>query len=252
MPGLGTLKVTGVDMNSTAGDGSEQARVKSPINELLFAGGYPVNGIPSTLKIELRNFAVALPSKSDADGLKELIALGYTNVDMSFLLTGGWSEQTNDLMIRELSLRGVEMADLSLTGTIGNVSKDIFDPDQAVASVALMASRIKALDVTINNKGLYERFLAKTAKEEEDDAERLARRPTGWARPWSCHRCSAIRPRPRGSAEAMSRGLSPNRALSLGAKVKDPGGDRRGGLLHPGRSESAAGQARDHRGGRVI
>ena len=173
-PTFGTLKVAGIGIDSSVvGDAGATSRVKSTIKELEFTADKPLNGIPTNVRFGFQNFAVALPAQSDADGIKDLLALGYKNLDVSFLLAGTWNETTSELAVRDLSLQGTDMANLSASGTLGNVSKDVFDPDNAIASVALMGARVKQLDLRVENTGLFERFLAKTAKEEKTTPDAL-------------------------------------------------------------------------------
>ncbi|HEX8416384.1 MAG TPA: hypothetical protein VF641_02155, partial [Methylobacterium sp.] len=51
-----------------------------------------------------------------------------------------------------------------VNGTIGGVGPEVFDPDAAVSSYAMLSATAKALDLTIENGGLFERFIAAQSK----------------------------------------------------------------------------------------
>ena len=90
------------------------------------------------------------------DGLKELAALGYKELDLSWLTAASWNAATNELQLRELSMRGANMGSTNLRATIGGVTKDVFSADNAMAIVALLGATVKNADFRIENGGLVE------------------------------------------------------------------------------------------------
>ncbi|KAB0269516.1 hypothetical protein [Microvirga brassicacearum] len=173
-PTLGTLKLSGIALDTSVnGNGGRTTKLSSTVKEVEFTADQPVNNVPTNLRWAVQNFAVTLPEDSKEDGVKELRALGYRDLDLSFAFAGRWNEAANEIAVTELSLQGKDMATISLTGLFGSVSKEIFDADEAIATVALMGAKAKALDVTLENRGLFERFLAKTAREEKTTPDKL-------------------------------------------------------------------------------
>ncbi|WP_210487596.1 hypothetical protein [Microvirga antarctica] len=231
-PTLGAVKIEGIDIDSltpsvgstfTPGVPGKTNKVRSAIRSIEFLADQPVNGIPTNLRFALQNLTVALPATSEADGLKDLLALGYKNVDMSFAMAGQWSEGSGEFNLRDLSFQGADMANLALSGSLGNITKDVFDPDTAVATVAFMAARIKSLDLRLENKGLFERFIAKTAKEEKTTPESL-RQTYGMG-------AAIVVPSLIGNSEqasrlsqAIARFVAKPGLLMISAKTKDPSG----------------------------
>lgn len=183
IPTIGTMHISGLDIDipdtdkgSDKSKGKSQAkpeRVKATLKDFEITADQPRNAVPSNIRIGLQNLAIALPPNSKEDGIRDLLDLGYKTLDMSFLVAAAWNEAKEEIAVSELSFQGKDMGSISLTGLFGNVSKDIFSPDTALATVALVSARAKTLDITVENKGLFERFLTKTAKEEKTTPEAL-------------------------------------------------------------------------------
>ena len=183
IPTLGTMHVSGLDIDIPDTDSDKgrtkgkskgkPERVKATLKDLEITADQPRNAVPSNIRIGLQNLAIALPPNSKEDGIRDLLDLGYKNLDMSFLLAAAWNEAKEEIAVSELSFQGKDMGSISISGLFGNVSKDIFSHDTALATVALVSARAKTLDIVVENKGLFERFLAKTAKEEKTTTEAL-------------------------------------------------------------------------------
>jgi hypothetical protein len=175
IPTIGTLRLSGVEIDGLSKDGAEKKpeRVDVKIGDFEFTADKPVNGIPTNIRIEQKNASITLPSNSSDDLITELLALGYQTMDGSFVVAANWNEATSEIVLKEISLRWQDMGTLVLTGLLGNVDKDIFNADTAIASVALMGAKAKSLDITVENKGLFERYLAKAAKEQKTSPEAL-------------------------------------------------------------------------------
>lgn len=175
VPTLGTVRLSGFSIDGTTDDKGKKVKVQAALKGFELTADKPVNAIPTNIRIGLQNFTMALPSKSTDDGIKELVALGYKTIDVSLLAAATWNEANSEIVLSEVSVQGEEMGTVTLTGRIGNAGKDLFNPDTVLATVALAAANAKALDVTVENKGLFERYMAKTAKEQKTTPEALRR-----------------------------------------------------------------------------
>lgn len=176
-PVLGSLRFSGIDIDALSrGEGnSRPERVKLTLAGLEVTADKPVNSVPTNIRFGVQNLAMTLPSNSKEEGIKQLMDLGYKAVDMSFAVSATWNEATNEIAFKEAFVQGGDMGSVSLTGTIGNVTKDVFTPDTATATLALMNAKAKSLDVVVENKGLFERYLAKAAKDQKTTPENLRR-----------------------------------------------------------------------------
>jgi len=165
IPTLGTLRITDLDIDAPASEDRPDERMRVALGLMEVTADKPVNGIPTNIRFEQRNLSASLPDESDDELVQELRALGYKSIDGSFVMAATWSEASHEIAIKELSLDSKDMGSLRLTGLIGNVSPDLFSPDEAVASAALIGAKAKAASAVIENRGLVERYLEKAAKE---------------------------------------------------------------------------------------
>lgn len=122
----------------------------------------PRDGIPTMARLTLDGLAFPVPA--DAAGLAPLAALGYKDVNLSGVLDSSWNEEAREVSIRELSVSGKEMGNAKLTATLGGIGREVFNPDAAISSLALLGATAKALALTVENSGLFERFVADQAK----------------------------------------------------------------------------------------
>jgi hypothetical protein len=135
--------------------------------------GAQKDGIPTALKLTLDGLSMPISPRETRDGLKDIAALGYKGVDLSAGIEGAWSEARNEFAISNISFAGVDMGTLTLSGLLGNISKDVFSGDTALAQVALLGASAKKLDIKVQDKGLFARVLEREAKAKKKSAEDL-------------------------------------------------------------------------------
>jgi len=173
IPTLGTLRVSDLDVDVLKKESKTSERVKLTVKDVEVTADRPVNGIPTNVRLAMRNGVIPVVSGSNDDALRELAALGYKSIDTSYAVSATWNEASSEIALKEVSLEVLDMGSLSLTGTIGQVSKDLFSADQATAAAALIGAKAKAARVTLEDRGLLTRYLAKAAKEQKTKPENL-------------------------------------------------------------------------------
>lgn len=142
-------------------------RIKMAIGAIDLKAGNIVDDIPTELGARVDHFAMALPAGTDKDGLKELRAMGYEALDLSFALDAAWAPDKQELAVKTLSFNGKDMGAVTLSALLGNVTKDIFSSDEAIQQVALMSATAKRLSFAVENGGIFERFLEQEAKKQK-------------------------------------------------------------------------------------
>ena len=223
VPTLGTLRLQGVSIDGVTDDEGKKVKVQAGLKGFELTADKPVNAIPTNFRIGLQNLTMALPSSSTDDAIKELVALGYKNIDVSLLAAATWSEAASEIALSEVSFQGQEMGNISLTGRIGNVGRDLFNADTAIATVALVGAKAKALDLTVENKGLFERYLAKSAKEQKTTPESL-RRTYAAAAAFVVPAMIGSSEQAQALSQAIARFIAKPGKLSVNATPKDPSG----------------------------
>ncbi|MGF9758321.1 hypothetical protein AAII07_24270 [Microvirga sp. 0TCS3.31] len=223
VPTLGTLRLSGFSIDGTTEDEGKKVKVQAALKGFELTADKPVNAVPTNLRIGLQNLTLALPSNSTDDGVKELVALGYKNIDLSLLAAATWNEATKEISLSEVSAQGQEMGSIVLKGLIGNAGKDLFDADTAIATVALAGTKAKALDVVVENKGLFERYMAKAAKEQKTTPEAL-RRTYGAAAAFVVPAMIGDSEQAQVLSQAIARFIAKPGKLTVNATPKDPSG----------------------------
>lgn len=183
VPLIGHARLEAIDIDVPAtGDEAEggkkqrtaktDERIRINVGAIDLRAANLVDDIPTEFGARVDSFAMALPSGTDKDGFKELRAMGYEALDLSFAFDGAWSPDRQEFDIKTLSLRGKDMGTVTVSGLLGNITKDVFSSDEAVQQVALMAATAKRLSLAVENAGIFERFIeqeAKKAKRKADD-----------------------------------------------------------------------------------
>jgi hypothetical protein len=174
-PSTGSLRVSDIAFEQVGPGPAADSPGSFAIGTVEITADKPVDDLPSELRFGLRDIGFAVPAAEDAGALKDLAQLGYKRVDASLGIAARWDESRQEILLRDFSLRSPTMGDIAMSGVIGNVSRDAFNPDSAIALVALASAKAKSLDITVDNRGLYERILERQAKRERRSTEDLRR-----------------------------------------------------------------------------
>ncbi|WP_201860956.1 hypothetical protein [Microvirga soli] len=223
VPTLGTLRLSGFSIDGTTEDEGKKVKVQAALKGFELTADKPVNAIPTNLRIGLQNLTMTLPSKSTDDGVKELTALGYKNIDVSFLAAAIWNESAKEIALKEVSVQGQDMGSLSLTGTIGNVTQDLFSADEATAAAALIGAKAKSADIVVEDKGLLGRYLIQAAKEQKTTPEAL-RTIYASAAPFVVSSMIGNSEQASTLGQAIGRFIAKPGKLTLNAQPKNPSG----------------------------
>jgi hypothetical protein len=225
IPTLGTIRVSGVDFDvpneKAKTPGAENIRFG--IRDMEITADKPINGIPSNLRFAVDNFTFAIPADAKEDGLRELAAMGYRLLDVSFGTAASWSEPGSEVVLREVSVRGADMGSAVLRGVIGNVGKDVFNVDPAVAMVALIGATARNVELRIENNGLFERLLGEQAKKQNKSADDL-RREYGMAAAIVIPQLLGNSSAAKTLGQAVARFVAKPGRLTISARAKNGGG----------------------------
>jgi hypothetical protein len=225
IPTLGTLRVSGLDFDvpneKATTPGAENIRFG--LKDMEITADKPLNGIPTNLRLALDNFTFAIPADAKEDGLRELAAMGYKALDMSFATAANWNEPGNEVLLREVSVRGTDMGSVVLRGVIGNVSKDVFNVDPAIAMVSLIGATARSVELRVENNGLFERLLAQQAKQQNKPADDL-RREYGMAAAVAVPALLGNTPSAKSIGQAVARFVAKPGRLIISARPKDAAG----------------------------
>ncbi|KQQ13360.1 hypothetical protein ASF53_12925 [Methylobacterium sp. Leaf123] len=126
--------------------------------------GPPKDGVPTETRFTLTGLTMPASAVEGVPGLGSLGLYGYRDLDLDATADTTWSEDKRELSFKGLSLSGKNMGRLHLAATLGGIGPEVFDPDAAVSGFAMLSATAKALDLTLENGGLFERFIDAQAK----------------------------------------------------------------------------------------
>jgi hypothetical protein len=224
LPTFGEIRVAGVAVASRhSSAGLDGGSGHFSISSIELGASEPLNGIPTSVRIAVDGLVAALPRESDEEGIKTLLDLGYASLDVSFASATSWNPSSRDLVLRDLTFNVAGMGSFTVRGVLGNVSSEAFGTDTALATVALMESTLRNLDMTLVNGGLLDRILEREARQRGKAVEAVRREYAAAV--------SIALPAFLGSSEqaraltgAAARFLAKPGRLTVSARAKDPQG----------------------------
>jgi hypothetical protein len=222
IPELGTFAIRDVDIRTPARKGTP-APTRLGLKTMEISATEPINGIPTALRIALDRLTMDIPPSTSENGLKDLIALGYKDVDVSMGFEARWREADNDLSIGNVSVQGVNMGGIVLRGTVGNVTRDVFAGDATMAQIALFGATVKQVALTIDNRGLFERVIDREARKQKKTHDQL-RKELGGAAQMMIPAFLGSTPSARAVAAAVAKFVARPNRLVVTAKAKNPMG----------------------------
>jgi hypothetical protein len=225
VPTLGTMRFSGLDfdMPNETSSAPKPENIRFKVKDIELTADKPVNGIPTNLRMAVEGLAFVVPANSEEDGLKDLAAMGYRTLELSFATAASWNEPGNELVVREVSVRGADMGSLLLRGVLANVGRDVFNPDSAIAMTALVGATARNLDLTVENKGLFERLVAQEARKQKKSPEDL-RREYGIAAAIAIPSMLGSSATAKAVGQAVARFVAKPGRLNISARTKDPAG----------------------------
>ncbi|WP_112664246.1 hypothetical protein [Microvirga flavescens] len=225
VPTIGTVRISGlaIEARGKAEKNKKPDPIKASVEEIELTADKPMNGVATNVRFGIKHYAMALPAGSKEEGIKDLLDLGYKDIDLSFLISSAWDEARNQIEIRDLFFDGKDIGQVSLRGTLGNVSKDVFHADTAVASVALLAAKAKSVELFIENKGLFDRYIAKEAKDQKTKPEAV-RRNYGMAAAVLVPSLIGNSQKAQLLSQTIAKFIAKPGRLTIKAQAKDPAG----------------------------
>jgi len=137
-------------------------------------GGIPPEGKPAHTTLALDNLTIDLSALKDKD-VKSITDMGYSKLDVSSRVEMTWQPDTEKLTVNDISVTGVDMGKVKVTGLLDNVNKDFFSGDATAMQAAALGALIKQVELTVENNGLFERAVAVQAKTQGKSAEDIKR-----------------------------------------------------------------------------
>lgn len=223
-PRATTLSLKGAALDAPdpkSGPGSRRTRLA--LREMEFATDGPLDGPPADARFAIAGLTLPVPADSPPEALKAFAEMGYQALDVSFTGATHWDAAASELSLSEFSLSGQGMGAMSLTGVLGRVGKEAFDPDPAVSLVALLGATAKTFRVTVSNGGLVDRMVADQAAKRGKSPDEL-RRDLGSMAAVGIPPMLGNGPGAQAIGGALARFIAKPGKLTISARAKDAGG----------------------------
>ncbi|PZO01625.1 MAG: hypothetical protein DCF30_06900, partial [Hyphomicrobiales bacterium] len=163
IPTLGTMRLAGLSVDAPPMLPGGQP-IKIGLGTFELKAGEQLNGIPTSLLLTIDKLIAPITEGTGNPAARDLIAMGIRSLDLSAKLDIAWEAARNELAIRSLSFGGAGLARLEASATLGNVTKDLFASDVALAQVAALGATARGLTAKLENFGLIEKLIANEAR----------------------------------------------------------------------------------------
>lgn len=163
VPTLGTMRLAGLTVDAAPTQpGGKPIRVG--LGSFEMKTGEQLNGIPTSIVMTLDKLVAPIAEGTGNPAARDMIAMGIRSLDLSARIDLAWEAARNELAIREIAFGGDGLARLNLSGTLGNVTSDLFSGDTALAQVAALGATARGLAIRLDNFGLVEKLIANEAR----------------------------------------------------------------------------------------
>lgn len=223
VPLVRSVRSSGIEVDTKGDPKRKEAPMRFALGAVEMQAEKPVENVPTDIRFALRNLSVPIEAAAKDENARQLVGLGYRQLDASMALDLGWNEPGQELVIRELSAEGAGMGSILVRGVVGNVSRDVFNPDPALSAIAATGATAKSLDVLVTNGGLLERLLAREAERKKrpvDDLRREYGMTAAVGIPVMLGNAAAA----KALGQAVARFIAKPGRLSLQARTLDPAG----------------------------
>jgi hypothetical protein len=227
IPKLGTIRLKGLAVEGPeTGQGRRNAApqtFRASLKSFELGVAAQLDGIPTALKFAAEELAAPLPATSREQGVRDLIAMGYKDINLSWLADLAWQKDSRQIDVKALNVSAKDMLAASISGQIGNISAEAFSTDMALAQVAWLSAAAQRLTLNVQNFGGFEKILAQ-------QAGRLNKTPDALRREWGTLAALAL-PALLGDSEgakaltaAVSRFVARPGTLDVDIKARSPAG----------------------------
>lgn len=148
-------------------------RVRFSLEEAGLRYGAFVGLVPTSVSTQLKKFQMPIPASTRDATLLALRAMGFETLNVSFNLDGAWDETKSSVLFRDLSTTVENMGALGLNFELGNVTRSLFENPTENWTAALLGGTIRHTNLTLSNRGGFEKLVAELASKQGKSADQL-------------------------------------------------------------------------------
>jgi hypothetical protein len=219
---------------TTVGDALSRAFAPAPtpappspprvvLREATLGLGPARDGVPTSSRLSLSGLGLPASLVADLPMIGTLPAYGYRDLDLDLVVDSAWDERARDVVVREIALSGREIGSVKLSGVLGGIGPELFSGSAPAATMLMFSGSAKALDVTVENAGLFERVVVAQAKDMSLKPDEL-RKEYVTAAMLGVPVILGSGPAAKGIGAALGQFVMKPGRLVLRAKAKEPAG----------------------------
>lgn len=131
----------------------------------VFGPGPVVEGAPASTRLTLTGLDVPASLAAGLPLVGALPAYGYGDLSFDMSADAAWDDAARTVALRDVTLSGKDIGTVKLAALFGGIGPELFSGSVPAQTMLLFSGNARTLDLTVENSGLFERFLAAQAKE---------------------------------------------------------------------------------------
>ena len=154
--------------DAKAGDPLVVGPVKSNrvvLHQGVFGPGPVIEGAPASTRLTLTGLDVPASLAAGVPLVGALPAFGYGDLSFDISADAAWDDAARTVALRDVTVSGKDIGTVKLAALFGGIGPELFSGSAPAQTMLLFSGNARALDLTLENSGLFERFLAAQAKE---------------------------------------------------------------------------------------
>ncbi len=135
------------------------------LREAVLGPAPAVDGGAGSTRLTLNGLEMPASLAAGQPLIGALPAYGYNTLSFDLTADGAWDETARTVTLREVMLAGKDIGRVKVTGLFGGIGPELFSGSVPAQTMLMFSGNARALDLTVENTGLFERFLAAQAKD---------------------------------------------------------------------------------------
>jgi len=193
------------------------------LREATLSFGPVSDGVPSSSRLTLSGLSLPAGLVAGQPIIGTLPAYGYRDLDLDVVADAAVDQKARDLSVKEFMISGRDIGTVRLSGILGGIGPELLSGTLPAATLLMLSGSAKSLDVTVENAGLFERFLTAQSKDLSLKPEEL-RKEYVTASLLGIPVILGNGAAAKGIGAAMGQFVMKPGKLELHAKAKDPAG----------------------------
>lgn len=130
-----------------------------------FGFGPVTAGNPASTRLTLSGLDVPATLAAGLPLVGALPAFGYGDLSFDLTADAAWDDAARTVALRDVTVSGKDIGTVKLAALFGGIGPELFSGSVPAETMLMFSGNARTLDLTVENTGLFERFLAAQAKE---------------------------------------------------------------------------------------